>query len=88
MKMRPVVIHVQLQLIFVLVVLGPVGGVGGWRLGVGAVLVVYFSQFEGTCPEEGDELVLLELVGLGHALEMQLLLVGVGGREGQGEGVD
>ena len=88
MKMRAVVIHVQLQLIFVLVVLGPVGGVGGWRLGVGAVLVVYFSQFEGTCPEEGDELVLLELVGLGHALEMQLLLVGVGGREGQGEGVD
>ena len=42
------------------------------------MFVVYFSQFEGTCPEEGDELVLLELVGLGHALEMELVLVGVG----------
>ena len=42
------------------------------------MFVVYFSQFEDTCPEEGEELVLLELVGLGHALEMELVLVGVG----------
>ena len=78
MKMRAIVIHVHLQQIFVFVVFGAVGGVGWWCLGVGAMFVVYFSQFEGTCPEEGDELVLLELVGLGHALEMELVLVGVG----------
>ena len=78
MKMRAIVIDVQLELIFIFGVFGAVGGVGRWGLGVGAVLMVYFSQFEGTCPEEGDELVLLELVGLCHALEVQVVLVGVG----------
>lgn len=78
MKMRAIVIDVQLELIFIFGVFGAVGGVGRWGLGVGAVFVVYFSQFEGTFPEEGDELVLLELVGLCHALEVQVVLVGVG----------